>query len=79
MDKSSTTSVQEIIGELSLKHGADYMTQNRIPPHISISAIVSEDESELIKRTEQLSRTIRRGQMPQSAYSTPMYCFLRLC
>ena len=59
-DKESENKIQELIDEVAKATGCDHMKQYKIPPHVTVSALVSDNETELLSEMEILAKTINK-------------------
>ena len=48
-DKETEIKIREMMEEVARKTGCDYMLQYKIPPHVTVSAIISDQEEKLIE------------------------------
>ena len=51
-DQETEKKIQEMIDEVARVTGCDYMKQSKIPPHVTVSALVSENEAELLAESD---------------------------
>ena len=47
-DRETVNKIQELIDEVAKVTGCDYMKQSKIPPHVTVSALVSDNEEALL-------------------------------
>lgn len=59
-DKETENKIQELIDEVASKTGCDYMKQSKIPPHITVSALVSDNEQALLSEMESIAELINK-------------------
>ena len=59
-DKETENKIQELIDEVARVTGCDYMKQSKIPPHVTVSAIVSDDEEALLLEMEKIAETMNK-------------------
>lgn len=59
-DKETEKKIQEMIDEVARVTGCDYMKQSKIPPHVTVSALVSENEAELLAEMERIAETMNK-------------------
>ena len=60
-DKETEKIIQELIDEVARKTGCDYMKQAKIPPHVTVSALVSDQEEALLSEMEAIAESFRKG------------------
>ena len=51
-DKETEDKIQEMIDEVARVTGCDYMKQSKIPPHVTVSGLVSDNEEALLSEME---------------------------
>ena len=56
-DKETENRIQELIDEVAEIIGCDYMKQSKIPPHVTVSALVSDDEESLLTEMESIAES----------------------
>ena len=59
-DEETENKIQELIDEVAKVTRCDYMKQSKIPPHVTVSALVSDNEEALLSEMESISETIRK-------------------
>lgn len=59
-DKDTKNKVQELIDEVAKVTGCDYMKQSKIPPHVTVSALVSDNEKALLLEMETISKSLNK-------------------
>ncbi len=59
-DKETANKIQALIDEVAEKTGCDYMKQSKIPPHVTVSALVSDNEEALISEMESIAETMKK-------------------
>lgn len=59
-DKETTNKIQEIIEEVAKVTGCDYMIQSKIPPHVTVSALISDNEEALLLEMESIAETMKK-------------------
>ena len=59
-DEETENKIQELIDEVAKVTRCDYMKQSKIPPHVTVSALVSDNEEVLLSEMESISETIRK-------------------
>ena len=57
-DNETQNKIQEMIDEVARVTGCVHMKQSKIPPHITVSALVSDNEEALISEMEIIAETI---------------------
>lgn len=62
-DKVSEEKIQTMIEEAARCSGNNYMINTKIPPHITISSITSNDEQMLLEKMEILVKGLRCGEV----------------
>ena len=62
-DKETEIKTREMMEEVARKTGCDYMLQYKIPPHVTVSAIISDQEEKLIEEMENYAADLRKGAM----------------
>lgn len=60
-DKESRDKIQEMIDEIAAATGRDYMKKAGIPPHVTVSMVVSDDEESVLSDMEDISKTLKSG------------------
>ncbi len=60
-DKETENKIQEMIDEVAKVTGCDYMKQSKIPPHVTVSALVSDNESALVTEMEMIAEELNAG------------------
>lgn len=60
-DKETENKIQELIDEVAKVTGCDYMKQSKIPPHVTVSALVSDNEAALLAEMESIAETMNEG------------------
>lgn len=65
-DKESETKMQAMIDKVAEKTGCDYMKRVGIPPHVTVSALISENESLLLNEMEQIADAMKSGDVEGS-------------
>jgi len=59
-DRETENKIQELIDEVAKVTGCDYMKQSKIPPHVTVSALVSDDEESLLLEMEKIAETMNK-------------------
>ena len=59
-DRETENKIQELIDEVPKVTGCDYMKQSKIPPHVTVSALVSDDEESLLLEMEKIAETMNK-------------------
>lgn len=60
-DKETQSKIQEMIDEVARVTGFDYMKQSKIPPHVTVSALVSDNEAALLSEMERIAESMNKG------------------
>ena len=60
-DKETENKFQEMIDEVARVTGCNYMKQSKIPPHVTVSALVSDNEVALLAEMESIAETLNKG------------------
>lgn len=60
-DEKIEKTIQQLIDKVAEKSGNKYMIEGRVPPHITISAFETEEESKVINVIDKVMREIKRG------------------
>lgn len=66
MNEEKSAMVKEMIKQLALESRSDYCLG--IEPHITISAIISDDEVAVIKQAESLSKLLKKGEVKIASF-----------
>lgn len=59
-DKETHNKIQELIDEVARATGCDYMKQSGIPPHVTVSALVSDNEEALLSEMDSIAETMKK-------------------
>ena len=59
-DKETENKIQEMIDEVALVTGCDYMKKAKIPPHVTVSALVSDNEEALLTEMESIATELKK-------------------
>lgn len=59
-DKESEAKMQEMIDEVARVTGCDYMKRQNVPPHVTVSGLVGDNEEALIFEMEKLAATMSK-------------------
>ena len=59
-DRETVNKIQEFIDEVAKVTGCDYMKQSKIPPHVTVSALVSDNEEALLLEMESIAESMNR-------------------
>ena len=59
-DKETQDKIQEMIDEVAMVTGCAYMKQSRIPPHVTVSALVSDNEEALLTEMESIAKSMNK-------------------
>jgi len=60
-DKETEDKIQEMIDEVARVTGCDYMKQSKIPPHVTVSGLVSDNEEALLSEMEKIAESISKS------------------
>lgn len=60
-DQETQNKIQEMIDEVARVTGCDYMKQSKIPPHVTVSALVSDQEEALLTEMDSIAETMQKG------------------
>lgn len=60
-DKESEQKIQEMIDEVALVTGCDHMKRSKIPPHITVCALIGEDEGALISELDDIAADLKKN------------------
>ncbi len=58
-DEESHKKMQHIMDRIAEETGCDYMNREKIPPHITISALISDNEAALLSEMEHVADELR--------------------
>ena len=59
-DRETENKIQELIDEVARVTGCDYMKRSKVPPHVTVSALVSDDEESLLLEMEKIAETMNK-------------------
>lgn len=59
-DNETENRIQELIDEVAKLTGCDYMKQTKIPPHVTVSSLVSDNEAALLSEMENIAETMNK-------------------
>lgn len=59
-DRETENKIQELIDEVAEITGCDYMKQIKIPPHITVSALVSDNEEALLLEMKSIAELVNK-------------------
>lgn len=59
-DKETENKIQEMIDEVARVTGCDYMKQSKIPPHVTVSALVSDNEEALLSEMDSIAESMTK-------------------
>ena len=62
-DKETENKMQALIDEVAEATGCDYMKRAQIPPHVTVSALVSDKEKALLAEMESIAETMKKGEV----------------
>ena len=60
-DKETESKIYEMMKLVASKTGCDYMLQYKVPPHVTVSAIISDQEEKLIEEMEKIAKDMKKG------------------
>lgn len=60
-DQETQNKIQEMIDEVARVTGCDYMKRSKIPPHVTVSALISDNEEALLSEMESIAETMNKG------------------
>lgn len=76
-DDKSNKIISNYINKIAQKTGNTFMTDNHVPPHLTIMSVEVREEKKLTEVMEQLERSLTKGQDPAGLRSEcycRMYC-----
>ena len=59
-DRETRDKIQEMIDEVAKVTGCDYMKQSKIPPHVTVSALISDHEEALLIEMESIAKSMNK-------------------
>ena len=59
-DKETENRIQALIDEVAKVTGCDYIKQAQIPPHVTVSALVSDNEKALLSEMKSIGETMKK-------------------
>ena len=59
-DKETQNKIQEMIDEVAKVTGCDYMKKSKVPPHVTVSALVSDNEEALLSEMESIAKSTNK-------------------
>jgi len=59
-DKETKNIIQEMIDEVARVTGCDCMKQSKIPPHVTVSALVGDNEEALLSEMESVAKSLNK-------------------
>ena len=80
-DDKTSNRIQKYINQIAEKTGNDFMTQNQVPPHMTISSIEARNVELLVPHVAKLEESLRQGTIsfvsvgmlfPYVIYMTPV-------
>ena len=80
-DDKSNKIISDYINKIAQKTGNTFMTDNHVPPHLTIMSVEAREEEKLTEVMEQLDRSLTKGQiqlvsvgvlLPYVLYVTPV-------
>lgn len=60
-DKESHDRMYSLMEEVAAATGCDYLIKSKIPPHVTVSALVSDQEAALLSEMEVLAASMNKG------------------
>ena len=80
-DTAATKRIQTLIEQIAAASGNHYMTDKKVPPHLTLSAIEARSVDVLIPSVQQLDGRLRQGtiQFVTTGQFFPMFCTPCLC
>jgi len=60
-DKESHDRMYSLMEEVAAATGCDYLIRSKLPPHVTVSALVSDQEAALLREMEELAASMRKG------------------
>ena len=60
-DEKTNRELQRLINHVAEKTGNTFMSDNQVPPHITVAAMESRDEQQAIKAVEDCVRNLKQG------------------
>ncbi|MGN1369471.1 MAG: 2'-5' RNA ligase family protein [Aristaeellaceae bacterium] len=60
-DQEAESKIQEMIDEVAKATGCDFIKVSKIPPHVTVAALVSDQESALIAEMESIAESMQKG------------------
>ena len=60
-DQETESKIHEMIDEVAKATGCDLMKVSKIPPHVTVAALVSDQESALIAEMESIAESMQKG------------------
>ena len=60
-DKETESKIYEMMKLVAGKTGCDYMMKCNIPPHVTVSAIISDQEEKLIEEMEKIAKDMKKS------------------
>ena len=75
-DDKSNKIISNYINKIAQKTGNTFMTDNDVPPHLTIMSVEAREEKKLTEVMEQLERSLTKGQigvlLPYVLYAAPV-------
>ena len=77
-DDKSNKIISNYINKIAQKTGNTFMTDNHVPPHLTIMSVEAREEKKLTEVMEQLERSLTKGQvsvgvlLPYVLYAAPV-------
>ncbi len=75
-DDKSNKIISNYINKIAQKTGNTFMTDNHVPPHLTIMSVEAREEKKLTEVMEQLERSLTKGHISwsRSECYCRMYC-----
>lgn len=62
-DEKTNKTLQNLIDKVAKETGNTFMTENKVPPHITVSALETLDEESLVKSLDKKIENIKKGSL----------------
>lgn len=62
-DEKTNQRIQQYINQVANKTGNTFMTDGNVPPHITVSAMESTEEAQIVKQLERVVHDFKRGEI----------------
>ncbi len=60
-DKETERKIREMMDEVARVTGCDYMIQSKVPPYVTVSGLVGDDEEALLSEMEKIAESMRKS------------------